>query len=323
MAGSRVLVGCRPPSGWRQVWLGMLRRRGHAAGMRSMTGFGRGSAAAAAWLARVELSTVNRKQAEVVVMLPKELAELEAPVRKRVQGEVSRGRVQVTVALEPAGGGSAMVRVDAAMARGLEAAFGELSEVIGRPVAPQAADFLRQPGLVTLGLREVDPAAAWAAIEPALSDGLAQLAAMRDREGGDLAADLAARLAALEGITGRMAATAPDRLPRQRDLLLRRLREAGLELDPADERVARELALFADRCDITEELTRLASHFGKFRDYMAAAEPPGRALDFLCQEIFREFNTIGAKANDATISQTVVEAKTELEKIREQVQNVE
>ena len=106
-------------------------------------------------------------------------------------------------------------------------------------------------------------------------------------------------------------------------MLLKRLRDAGLDLDPDDERVIKELALFADRCDISEEVTRLDSHFAKFREYMDAAEPPGRALDFLCQEIFREFNTIGSKANDAAIAQTIVEAKTELEKIREQVQNVE
>ena len=105
--------------------------------------------------------------------------------------------------------------------------------------------------------------------------------------------------------------------------LTQRLRDAGLDLDPADDRVTRELALFADRCDVSEELTRLDSHFLKFREYLDAAEPPGRALDFLCQELFREFNTIGSKANDASIAQTIVEAKTELEKIREQVQNVE
>lgn len=288
-----------------------------------MTGFGRGSAATAAWVARLEIGTVNRKQAEVVVMLPKDLAELDAGIRKLAQAVVSRGRVQVNVALEPAAGGTANVRVDAVLARGLEEAFTQLSGAIGRPVQPQATDFLRQPGVLTIGAREIDPAEAWAAIEPALHDALGQLTAMREREGADLAADLITRLSTLDDLTGRIAAAAPERPLRQRELLLKRLREAGLELDLTDERVARELALFADRCDVSEELTRLASHFGKFREYMAAPEPPGRALDFLCQEIFREFNTIGAKANDAGIAQAVVEAKTELEKIREQVQNVE
>lgn len=291
--------------------------------MRSMTGFGRGGSATAAWVARVEIGTVNRKQAEVVVMLPKELTEIEGNIRKRVQGVVSRGRAQVSVALEPAGGGTANVRLDAGLARGLEEAFGQLSAALGREVRPGAGDFLRQPGILTIGGREIDPAEAWAAIEPALEEALGQLAVMREREGGDLAADLEGRLDVLERLVAGLAALAPERLVRQREMLFKRLRDAGLELDLSDERVAKELALFADRCEVSEELTRLASHFGKFRDYMAGAEPPGRALDFLCQEIFREFNTIGAKANDAGMAQTVVEAKTELEKIREQVQNVE
>jgi uncharacterized protein (TIGR00255 family) len=288
-----------------------------------MTGFGRGSAATAAWLARVEISTVNRKQAEIVVLMPKDLVEIDGRIRKQVQAVVSRGRVQVNLALEPAAGGSAPAKVDALLARAFEAAFAELSGVIGREVTPSAADFLRHPGILAIGNADIGAEEAWTAVEPALADALAQLAAMRSREGEHLASDLAGRLATLDGLTARIAADAPERPRRQRELLLKRLREAGLEINLADERVVKELALFADRCDISEELTRLASHLSKFREYMAGSEPPGRALDFLCQEIFREFNTIGAKANDAVIAQTIVEAKTELEKIREQVQNIE
>jgi len=288
-----------------------------------MTGFGRGSAVTGAWLAKVELSTVNRKQAEVVVQLPRELAEIDGRIRKQVQTAVSRGRVQVTVSLEHAQDCPAAVRVDAALARAFESAFNELGKVIGRQVLPSAGDYLRQPGMLAIGSREIDAETAWAAIEPALDEALAHLTAMRTREGADLSADCAARLGTLDTLTRRIAGAAPQRPGRQRELLFKRLREAGLDLDAADERVTKELALFADRCDITEELTRLDSHCAKFREYMAAAEAPGRALDFLCQEIFRELNTIGAKANDAAIAQTIVEAKTELEKIREQVQNVE
>ena len=288
-----------------------------------MTGFGRGNAATAAWLAKVELSTVNRKQAEVVVQLPRELAEMDARIRKLVQSTVSRGRVQVNVSLEPTQGAASAVRVDGALASAFEAAFTELSGLLGRELHPSAADYLRQPGILAVGSREVDAEAAWAAIQLALDEALAQLTTMRSREGADLLADFENRLAGLDSLRQRIAEGAPERPLRQREQLLKRLREADLGLDSADERVLKELALFADRCDITEELTRLESHCAKFREYMLAAEPPGRALDFLCQEIFREFNTLGAKANDADIAQMIVEAKTELEKIREQVQNVE
>ncbi|MEI7910741.1 MAG: YicC/YloC family endoribonuclease [Verrucomicrobiota bacterium] len=288
-----------------------------------MTGFGRGCAVTDVWLAKVELSTVNRKQAEVVVQLPRELAELDASIRKHVQNTVSRGRVQVSVNLEHAQDCPAAVRVDATLASAFEAAFSQLSTLLDRQVLPDASDFLRQPGVLAIGSREMDAATAWTAIEPALHEALAQLTTMRSREGADLMADFTTRLDLLDALRQRIASAAPERPLRQRELLLKRLRELGLELDSGDERVLRELALFADRCDISEELTRLDSHCTKFREYMHAAEPPGRPLDFLCQEIFREFNTIGAKANDAAIAHTVVEAKTELEKIREQVQNVE
>jgi uncharacterized protein (TIGR00255 family) len=288
-----------------------------------MTGFGRGSAATDAWQASVEISSVNRKQAEVVVQAPRELNELDARIRKAVLGVVSRGRIQVSINVERPQGAAEDFRIDPALALAFSKAFGELGRTVGYPVLPTASDFLRQPGILSTGGCEIDAEAAWLAIEPALTDALVQLAAMRASEGDHLKADFLTRLAVLDSFAKKIAAEAPGRPIRQRELLAKRLRDAGLELDPADERVAKEIALFADRCDVSEEITRLDSHFAKFREYLAAAEPPGRALDFLCQELFREFNTIGSKANDASIAQTIVEAKTELEKIREQVQNVE
>ena len=291
--------------------------------MHSMTGFGRGSAATDAWLATVEISSVNRKQAEVVVQAPRELNELDARIRKAVLAVVSRGRIQVAINLERSQGSAADFRIDPALALAFSAAFAVLGETVGYPLLPTASDFLRQPGIIAVGSGEIDADAAWLAIKPALADALTQLAAMRAREGEDLKSDFIARLGTLVSFGLKISAEAPGRPVRQRELLAKRLRDAGLELDPSDERVAKEIALFADRCDVSEEITRLDSHFAKFREYLDATEPPGRALDFLCQELFREFNTIGSKANDASIAQTVVEAKTELEKIREQVQNLE
>ena len=291
--------------------------------MHSMTGFGRGTAAVEPWQASVEISSVNRKQAEVVLQAPRELAELEARIRQTVLTIVSRGRIQVSINLERSSGLAAKIQVDTALAQAFANAFVELGKSVGQEIQPTAADYLRQPGIIATGNGEIDTEAAWLAIGPALHAALGQLAIMRESEGSHLKADFITRLETLIAFAARIASEAPGRMGRQRDLLGKRLRDAGLELDPGDERVAKEIALFADRCDVSEELTRLDSHFAKFREYLDAPEASGRALDFLCQELFREFNTIGSKANDASIAQTIVEAKTELEKIREQVQNVE
>lgn len=291
--------------------------------MHSMTGFGRGSHQADGFLATVEIATVNRKQAEVVINAPRELAELEDRVRKAVACAASRGRVQVSIKLDASDGAARPVRVDVALAQALDAAFVTLSEALGRTIRAEASDFLRQPGVISLESGELDGDAAWTAIEPALSAALEQMLAMRAREGADLQADLTARIEVLEKLGRKIAGHAEGRVGRQRELLLKRLRDAGLEFDVNDERVVKEIALFAERCDISEEVTRLDSHLAKFREYLAGSDAAGRALDFLCQELHREFNTMGSKANDAAVAQTVVEAKTELEKVREQVQNVE
>lgn len=291
--------------------------------MHSMTGFGRGSATTDDVTATVEIACVNRKQAEVVVQLARELAELESGIRRAVLNTISRGRIQVAIQFERPGGSAAPVRVDLTLVDALESAFQRISAHTRRSVAPEAADFLRTPGIIRIEDGGLSADAAWPAIERALEVAIEQVLDMRAAEGRDLARDLSTRLDLLEKTAAAIAAIAPARPERYRDQLLKRLRDAGLELDLHDDRVLRELAVFADRCDISEEITRLDSHFRKFRDYMAGSEPAGRPLDFLCQEIHREFNTIGSKAADAAIAQHVVEAKTELEKIREQVQNVE
>lgn len=288
-----------------------------------MTGFGRGTGHHEGVLATVEIATVNRKQAEVVIQLPRELAELESGIRKTVLDAISRGRAQVSVKLEQENATSTEIQVDQDLAVALHQALRQLGGKIGEDLPLSASDLLRHPGLITTGETELDPETAMTALSPALSEALAALKAMRTDEGAHLKDDFLARLDALKGFATTLANTAPGRCERHREMLMKRLADAGLELDLEDERLVRELALFADRCDISEELTRLDSHFAKFHNYLGSGEPCGRPLDFLCQELFREFNTIGSKANDAGIAQTIVEAKTELEKIREQVQNVE
>ncbi|MGJ8634543.1 MAG: YicC/YloC family endoribonuclease, partial [Luteolibacter sp.] len=293
--------------------------------MHSMTGFGRGTHTTDAWTASVEAASINRKQLEVVVNLPRPLQSLENKVRQATLPNISRGRVQLSIKLEqPEGESSSQIRINPTLAKSFENAFSELSETIGRPLEATAADFLRQPGIMETGdTEEIDTESAWQAIAPALEQAISNLNKMRATEGSHLKNDFLTRLKNLSTFATGISSLAAPRVSNQRDLLLKRLADLDIPLNLDDERLAKEVAIFADRCDISEEITRLDSHFEKFHQYLDSNEPAGRSLDFLCQELFREFNTIASKANDAGIAQTVVSAKTELEKLREQLQNIE
>ncbi|MBC7979324.1 MAG: YicC family protein [Armatimonadetes bacterium] len=293
--------------------------------MQSMTGFGRGTHTTPAWLANVEAAAVNRKQLEIVTNLPRSLQTLEVRLRQATLPHISRGRIQISVSMErPEGVASGEIRIDSSLAKSFESAFADLSLILGRALLPSPSDFIRQPGIITAAeSAETDPELAWDAIAPALEQAIANLNSMRASEGRHLQADFLTRLGQLTAFTQIIADHAPSRPERQRDLLFKRLSDLNIPMEMDDDRLIRELALFADRCDISEEITRLQSHFAKFHEYIHSSESAGRSLDFLCQELFREFNTIGSKANDALIAQTVVQAKTELEKLREQIQNIE
>ena len=291
--------------------------------MKSMTGFGRASHATNTIVANIEISSVNRKQAEVVVQLPRNYAELEAGIRKYVLQHIARGRVNLSINVEQADSAPSPISVDSAKAKALSEALKDLSHEIGHPLDITAADILRVPDIIQFEDKNVDPQSVQEAIEPALTDAVEKLIEMRAREGTDLKQDTLMRLQHLLNTTEQIESHAPSVITRYRENLHRRLEESGLELDLSDERLLKEIGVFADRCDISEEITRLRSHFDKFHEFLETPEPVGRSLDFLCQEINREFNTIGSKANDATLAQLVVSSKTELEKIREQIQNVE
>lgn len=291
--------------------------------MKSMTGFGRGEAQRAGVTWSVECSSVNRKQLEVAVNLPRELAELENAVRTQVSAVVSRGRVNIAVRKDAAATSADTVRVDHVLAGHYFHAMHALALKLEIPADIALTDITRLPGVVNLAQTETAAEEAWPAIQEALGAALTQLTAMRATEGASLRADIEARLAHIESLLESIrtkAATVPEH---QRKLLRQRLEDAGLPLPLEDERLIKEIALFADRTDISEELTRAASHVKQFRAYLDADTPSGRSLDFLLQEFFREFNTMGSKCNSAEIAHHVVTAKTELEKIREQVQNAE
>ncbi len=292
--------------------------------MKSMTGFGRGEATTGGLLVRVEATSVNRKQTDIVVGLPRDLNELEARVREIVHAAVSRGRINVFISCQPTGGsGTSVLSVNEVLATQYHDAITKLNRQLGTAVSLEAGDLLRAPGVFGLSEIAVTPEIVWPALEKALGKALAAMVKERAREGAQLRADLGARGTALMHEVAAITKLAPEVVRNYRAALGKRLAEAGLPVDLADERLVREIALYADRSDLSEELTRLGIHFRQFQKYVKSREPVGRAMDFLCQELNRELNTIGSKANNAAIAQHVVNAKSELEKIREQVQNVE
>jgi len=291
--------------------------------MKSMTGFGRGEAQAGGLAYRAEVSSVNRKQTDIVVGLPRELAPLEIRVRELVSRHVSRGRVNVNINIGAAEGSAGTVQVDENLAAQYFEALKGLGDKLAIAGLENTLDPLRAPGVVTLGETVPEADDAWPVIHQALETALADLVAMRAAEGEHLCGDLVGKLERLQELVADIAARAPGVTERYRENLHKRLNGTGLEIDLDDERVLREIGLYSERSDISEEITRLGSHFAQCSNYFESEEAVGRSLDFLSQEINRELNTIGSKANDAAIAQLVVEAKTELEKIREQVQNVE
>ena len=291
--------------------------------MNSMTGFGAASAPLGGATIRVEIGGVNRKQTEVAVALPRAWGELETAVRERVAGAVSRGRVNVSVSLQQNAAGGSGITVNRAKLEAYKQAAATLNAELGTAVPPSMDSLIRLGVLgeeteADLALDEVKTA-----LFPALEEALSAFITLRAQEGENMKRDLLTRINTLRGYREQLAARAAGVALRHRDTLLKRLEESGLPLPADDERIIKEIALFADRCDVTEEMTRLASHLTQFEAICDKPEAVGRTLDFMCQEIFRELNTTGSKANDAELAQIVVTAKTELEKIREQVQNIE
>lgn len=288
-----------------------------------MTGFGRGESTTDDWHIQVEVSGVNRKQIDVSLNLPGSLQEFEGDCRRLVTESVSRGRVQARVTLTHTANTHAHLVFDEELGRQYIEAARTLSESGGIETRLTAADLFRAPGLFQVEEGEAEAGDLREPVLDALGRALEQFRSTQENEGGHLREDLAGRIDEIEKKVRSILDLAPRVPERHRENLHARLAESGLEIDLDDDRVLREIALFAERCDISEEITRLESHFVQFRTYLQSGEPAGRSMDFLCQEINRELNTIGSKANDADIARHIVESKTELEKIREQVQNVQ
>jgi uncharacterized protein (TIGR00255 family) len=292
--------------------------------MNSMTGYGRGTATFEGLSIVIELSSVNRKQAEINLALPRELESLESKIREHLNQHISRGRITLRLSVDYGKNRSAgRVEFNTELARQYVKGFRQLGKELKLESVLSLEALLRAPGVVEIHSPLEDPERLWVAVQKALTTALTSFQKMRSKEGSALGKDLRLRIAALQQSTSSIAAVAPTVAARYRDALVARLIAAGLPVALDDERIVKEIALFADRSDISEELTRLQSHFAQFADCGRSKEPVGRKLDFLVQEMNREINTIGSKANDAAIAGHIIEMKAELERFREQAQNIE
>lgn len=290
---------------------------------KSMTGFGKGSARRGNLRVEVEASSVNRRQLDIRVGLPGMFGAMEPLVVKAVNRSVCRGAVTVTVRVSGERIADGAGLIDAKLASACVNALRKTARGLELADDLSAKDLLSIPNVLRSNARSMSSEAAWSIVEPALARALGGLVAMRAREGKALARDVRARCGRLSKILGRIRTLAPRAEEHQRKLLLAKLKAAGISTRGCDETLAREIVLFAARCDFTEECTRLRSHLAQADKILVSGREAGRSLDFLIQEMMREINTIGSKANSAAVSKDVVLFKTELDRVREQVQNIE
>ena len=290
--------------------------------MRSMTGCGRSQQREGAWEVTVELKAVNHRFLDIACRLPRSLAFLEEIVRKTLNARLRRGHVDVFVTVARTDASDRQVQVDEALAAAYRDAAVRLAEVLGRAQRLDLAQLMAMEGVVTVTESDMDEEAVSTACLRAMDEAIDQLCAMRAREGDSLRADLTVHLDAAAALREQILLRAPGVVEDYRARLQQRLAQLGADgVEP--QRVAQEVAIMADRCAIDEELSRLQSHIAQLRAYLDAQDETGKKMDFLIQEMNREANTIGSKASDAQIAQLVVDLKSEIEKLREQVQNVE
>ena len=298
--------------------------------LKSMTSFGRGVAVGVNYKLTVELKSVNNRYLEVVAHTPRLLLFLEPLIKTQVAQAAARGKVDVFVQLENIGEQTPKLRVDKALAAAYLQAAKELAASLKMPLNVKLTmrNLVAMPGLITLAPAEEATDAQQAelteVLSRALSEALVAFVSLRELEGGRLQVDLLTRAKQVSGMVAKIEQLAEQVVADYQNKLLARIGEllpANIALDEA--RLVNEVAYFADRACINEELVRLQSHLLQLEELLQKEEPVGRKLDFLLQEINREVNTIGSKANYLAINQLVIEAKSELEKIREQVQNLE
>jgi uncharacterized protein (TIGR00255 family) len=291
--------------------------------IRSMTGYGSAETELGGQSLRVEIHSVNHRFSEIAVRLPRALAHFEPPLRHLLTQSLGRGKITLSASWEGRDEGSRPVRIDVDRARRYMDDLRRIKSALKLNGEIDLTTVLALPDVVVAGAEPAADEEAWVQIEAVARRAASELVTMRETEGKALARDFANRLQKIEELVGNAEARGATRPAEAKEKLLARLKPLldGVEVDP--QRLAQEVAFLAERLDITEECVRLRAHLSQFRALLGDPEPAGRKLNFLLQEMNREANTMGAKSNDADLGALVIDLKDELEKIREQVQNVE
>jgi uncharacterized protein (TIGR00255 family) len=292
--------------------------------IRSMTAFGRAERTDELGSFLVELHSVNRKHLEVDVNLPRELAQLEPLTRQRLGSVLGRGKITCAVCARLAPGEAQSVEPNEPLARMVKESYEQLRDALGYSEPVSFETIARNKEVLLFRNGTADAERFWPSVEAALEAAIAQLVAMKAAEGATITDDFRGRLEAIGQHTDAIESAAPRAIERYRVRLDERLQQLALELVDNEDRLVREVAILAEKLDVTEEIVRLRSHVEQFRAYLDGNDTcVGRTLEFLTQEMHRELNTIGSKSQELEITNRVVLAKSELEKIREQVRNVE
>lgn len=291
--------------------------------IKSMTGFGAGDAETADFKVHIEVKAVNQRFLETNYHMPYSMNMFENQLTKKIKEYASRGKLDINIRFQDLRDKAVTVKVD----KGLVAAYGqalqEISSQLELSAPVTAAQIASYPDVLKLNEENADLEAAQPVLMQAMAQALESFVAMREAEGQNIQRDLLARIATLENFVGELEKLAPEIVAAYRQRLENLLREYLAKEDIEESRIIQEVALFTDKVNYTEETVRLRSHFDQFRQIITAGEPVGRKLDFLIQEMNREINTVASKANSAGAAQFVVDVKSEIEKIREQIQNIE
>ncbi len=291
--------------------------------IKSMTGYGRAQQLVEGWDIAVELKAVNHRYYEFSARMPRAYGYLEEKLKNHLAGSVSRGKLEASVTIQATGEAPLQVQVNRRLAESYVTALRQLGQELGVPDDLALSHLVRIPDLFVLEKGGEEEEKIWQMVRQVADEALRQFLGMRQAEGAKLEEDLSARLKTIEALVGQVEEQSPRTTQEYRERLYRKLSEVLADSSIDESRILTEAAIFAEKTAVDEETVRLRSHVAQFRAILARPEPAGRKLDFLVQEMNREANTIGSKAQDVAIAKVVVALKAEIEKIREQIQNIE